>query len=74
MNKTKKPTILNQNFYDVEPKYEINLAAAYLEPDLFSWSSHRFCWIKHPLGKWKGSSAETCLLRDMFFKLTIFAQ
>jgi hypothetical protein len=26
------------------------------------------------LGKWKGSSAETCLLRDMFFKLTIFAQ
>ena len=35
-----RPNLLNPNFSDVEPKYEITLGAAYLEPDqiLFSWS------------------------------------
>ena len=56
MSASKKPTFLNQNFSDVEPKYEINLAAAYLEPDVFSWSSYRFYWIKHPFWA-KGKAA-----------------
>ena len=51
-----KNTFLNQIFSDVEPKYEINLAAAYLEPDVFSWSSYRFYWIKHPFWA-KGKAA-----------------
>ena len=29
----KLPTFLNPKFSDVEPKYEISLGAAYLEPD-----------------------------------------
>ena len=28
-----RPNLLNPNFSDVEPKYEITLGAAYLEPD-----------------------------------------
>ena len=28
-----RPNLLNPNFSDVEPKYEVTLEAAYLEPD-----------------------------------------
>jgi hypothetical protein len=59
-----RPNLLNPIFSDVEPKYEITLGAAYLEPD--QTYLQRFCWIKSLLGKGKGSSAGTSLLRDKF--------
>ena len=63
-----RPNLLNPNFSDVEPKYEITLGGSLLgtRSNLFSWSLQRFCWIKSLLGKGKGSSAGTSLLRDKF--------
>ena len=69
-----RPNLLNPNFSDVEPKYEITLGAAYLEPDqnLFSWSLQKVCWIKSFLGKGKGNSAGTSLLKGKFFSDKFF--
>ena len=52
-----RPNLLNPIFSDVEPKYEITLGAAYLEPDqnLFSWSLQKFCWIKSFWAKGKAT-------------------
>ena len=39
-----------------------------------NWNLQRFCWIKSLLGKGKGSSAGTSLLRDKFCSATNFAK
>ena len=64
-----RPNLLNPNFSDVEPKYEITLGAAYLEPgQIYSVGACRKKnWIQSLLGKGKGSSAGMSLLRDTFF-------
>ena len=64
-----RPNLLNPNFSDVEPKYEITLGAAYLEPgQIYSVGACRKkSWIQSLLGKGKGSSAGMSLLRDTFF-------
>ena len=56
-----RPNLLNPNFSDVEPKYEITLGAAY------SWSLQRFCWIKSIFGQ---RERQQC--RDEFAKGQIF--
>ena len=76
-----RPNHLNPNFSDVEPKYEITLGAAYLEPDqIYSVGACKILLDKLPFGQRERQQCRDefakgqILLRDTFCLVTSFAK